>query len=683
MLSATPTQKEILINSISGGNLTNPEVAAFKNGGFIVVWESIPAGVSNMSDIYARRFDENNSPLGPEFQVNTPASKLEINPAVATLADGDYIIVWQAKASGEKYGIYGKRFNAYDSQSLISTGKVLDQLYPRVASFNEDGGFVVAWQGMIDSIYTECPVKKYKGDNSEACNDTYLPPSSWGGRIITKPDVTTRSTGEFYVTYIYKASEDWIDSWFYSPTCQKGEEPYTMMPGAIKEGIRSRTVTFLDQNYTMLCESTGSLLMGIAGQFGKDENASRLTRSLPLYNLSIAALKSNTLLVYGSSYNLSYHLYVGIWHPYTWDILNETRAITTPTTNHKAGGVIGLSDGKLVLTWSLYNPETSESDLYMSVLCSDNTACKSETSSRCTSDWMCASCVEDFECSHIPGNNYCNAGTCVECKTTPHCPSPTASKCVSFTCIPCDVDDDCEHLTLTPYCHNIRQSCVECQSNNDCMTPSKSKCEDGDCVGCVNSADCSHLPGNRDFCILGKCMLNSSISIAGPRKIQESDLLLTALINPEEDTLYPGTVYSWNVTGSINGQKPLQDLIDYVATQDSKYLNNPITLLEKEVEYNFSVSYTNVDGVQLSTTHSILPTCPRGIYHISGSGCIGTCIPVCNVCQDSEECIECVSFAKLDSVTKKCVMNSTLTLSGPSSTSTCSDLRSSAIIGPE
>ena len=107
----------------------------------------------------------------------------------------------------------------------------------------------------------------------------------------------------------------------------------------------------------------------------------------------------------------------------------------------------------------------------------------------------------------------------------------------------------------------------------------------------------------------------------------------------------------------------------------------PASLIEPGVEYNFTVYYINPALANFTSNHNTTPICPRGTFRKVGFGCIGECsVDFCDRCLDETTCIECASFAVLNTTTNTCIMSSTLSISGPSLASTCDDLELNAVI---
>ena len=149
---------EFQVNTETAGDQRDPQVAALSDGGFVTVWESY--GQDGDSDgVFGQRFDAVGNALGTEFAVNTETEYAQVDPAVAGLTDGGFVVAWESEeqdydvGNGEFYdSIFAQRFDSYgatvDGEFLVSTrptSSYYDDRYAAVAGL-EDGGFVVAWE---------------------------------------------------------------------------------------------------------------------------------------------------------------------------------------------------------------------------------------------------------------------------------------------------------------------------------------------------------------------------------------------------------------------------------------------------------------------------------------------------------------------------------------------------------
>ena len=134
-------------NTYTTGNQAMPAVASDANGNFVVVWEGADGSYTG---IVGRRFDASGSPIGGEFPVNSYTTNLQTLPAIASEPSGSFVVVWKSRSQdGSGYGIFGRRFNAFGvaqgSDFQINTYTTIGQDRPSVTS-DAKGNFVVTWQ---------------------------------------------------------------------------------------------------------------------------------------------------------------------------------------------------------------------------------------------------------------------------------------------------------------------------------------------------------------------------------------------------------------------------------------------------------------------------------------------------------------------------------------------------------
>ncbi|MCB9993334.1 MAG: hypothetical protein H6873_06720 [Hyphomicrobiaceae bacterium] len=139
---------EFRVNAYETTDQVDPFVAGLGDGRFVVVWSGSNAN-SASSRINARIFDNTGTALTDEFQVNTSTSTSQFSHAITKLADGGFVITWAQNGGG----IAGQRYDAngdavggeFDINS--TPGNMTN---PSVGALN-NGGFVVGWQGPTGS----------------------------------------------------------------------------------------------------------------------------------------------------------------------------------------------------------------------------------------------------------------------------------------------------------------------------------------------------------------------------------------------------------------------------------------------------------------------------------------------------------------------------------------------------
>ncbi len=145
-----------LVNNGQGGQDGKyqhfPAIATLADGGFVVTW------VSDGTEIYFQRFAAGGGAAGPETQVTIAADPPPTNadgaplpdlmPAVAGLADGTWVIAWV-----EGNDTHQQRFDAagkVDAEIVIETPDAGDA-YPNVAAL-ADGGWIATWNFLANDI---------------------------------------------------------------------------------------------------------------------------------------------------------------------------------------------------------------------------------------------------------------------------------------------------------------------------------------------------------------------------------------------------------------------------------------------------------------------------------------------------------------------------------------------------
>lgn len=161
--SGTPVAGEFQVNSYTTGNqgygsFPAIDLATGTGDGWVATWHSDgSAGTDNdLQSVQARRFSGTDTPLGPDFQVNTFTTTFQSHPMVGSDSTGAFTIVWQ---SGEAFGIPGpdgdddgiaaRRYTAAGAPSgdefVVNTFTDSLQRFASV-DVGPSGQAVIAWQ---------------------------------------------------------------------------------------------------------------------------------------------------------------------------------------------------------------------------------------------------------------------------------------------------------------------------------------------------------------------------------------------------------------------------------------------------------------------------------------------------------------------------------------------------------
>lgn len=139
---------EFLISSVNSKNNREPSIAINKDGAVMVVWAS-DSGDGSMLGVQAQLYTSSGVASGDPIAVNQFSKFHQRSPAVASLSDGNFVIVWisEHQRSENRVDVYARRIAAsgtpLDDEFIVNvTSKPCAT--PTVAPLS-GGGFMAAW----------------------------------------------------------------------------------------------------------------------------------------------------------------------------------------------------------------------------------------------------------------------------------------------------------------------------------------------------------------------------------------------------------------------------------------------------------------------------------------------------------------------------------------------------------
>ncbi|MBR1241576.1 VCBS repeat-containing protein [Bradyrhizobium sp. AUGA SZCCT0274] len=103
-----PSGSELLVNSTTAGNQSDPTITALADGRFVIAWtdDSQTGDDTSLSAVRAQVFDADGAPSGSEFLVNTTMTGNQVEPAITALTDGRFVVAWTdaSQAGGDTSG---------------------------------------------------------------------------------------------------------------------------------------------------------------------------------------------------------------------------------------------------------------------------------------------------------------------------------------------------------------------------------------------------------------------------------------------------------------------------------------------------------------------------------------------------------------------------------------------------
>ncbi len=251
---------EIVVNTTTQGNQTDPQVALDANGDFVVVWQSdgldddglgtavryfagdgtaltgqrrintetagdqrdaavaiAPGGEAvatwtsevNAGGIRAQRFDAGRNPVGDEAQVSVFGLRDQGNPVVAKDAAGNFVVVWESFGQEKdelSQGIFAQLFDSQGApvtaEFQVNTTVDGNQFSPAVV-MNSNGEFVVAWVSDFvtpgGQFRQDIYARKFLADGTPIGNEVLVEDFTTGFQVF--PTVAIDGAGAFVVAW--------------------------------------------------------------------------------------------------------------------------------------------------------------------------------------------------------------------------------------------------------------------------------------------------------------------------------------------------------------------------------------------------------------------------------------------------------------------------------------------------
>jgi hypothetical protein len=173
---------EFQVNTYTPGAQFFPDVTVRDDGGFLVVWGSNGQDGSGQG-VFARRFD-GQAPVGRDFQVTVYTVGDQLSP-VAAVADGRYLVAWNASRDGSGNGVFARAFDAsgapIGAEFQVNSYTLYEQI--EIAISGADGQFFVVWASELA-----------QDGSAEGVFAQRL--TSAGGRIGTEFQVNSYTSGQ-------------------------------------------------------------------------------------------------------------------------------------------------------------------------------------------------------------------------------------------------------------------------------------------------------------------------------------------------------------------------------------------------------------------------------------------------------------------------------------------------------
>jgi hypothetical protein len=141
------------VNQMIQGTQRTPAIAPTPDGGFLIAWQGDGEPETD-ADIFVRKFDAAGVPQTDDISVNTAKLGFQRDPAIAVDSFGNFVVTWEDGASSD---IYARRFRTdgtpLSDDILVNTTTAEFQVRPDIA-MRPNGDFVITWDN-LDDIYAQ------------------------------------------------------------------------------------------------------------------------------------------------------------------------------------------------------------------------------------------------------------------------------------------------------------------------------------------------------------------------------------------------------------------------------------------------------------------------------------------------------------------------------------------------
>jgi hypothetical protein len=200
------TDGKLVNTGYTTGNQVNPSVAMDADGDFVITWQS-EGQDGSLNGIYAQRYTAAGIAQLPVIRANNLTTGEQTNPAIAMYRNGDFVVTWEGQdASGT--GIYLRRYNSAGiaqtaNEIIVNAATAGNQIVPAI-SMDETGNFIIAWQssdGAGEGIYA----KRYNAAGTAQSGDLAVNTTTAGSQREPSVAVTTGDapgSNIFMVTWV-------------------------------------------------------------------------------------------------------------------------------------------------------------------------------------------------------------------------------------------------------------------------------------------------------------------------------------------------------------------------------------------------------------------------------------------------------------------------------------------------
>jgi len=147
--AGAPAGTEFQVNTTATSSQWGPVVTGLSDGGYVVAWYDWSELGTKGVEVRGQIFNASGGTVGTEFTVNTTSASDQTLPDIAALKNGGFVVTWtDFNGDGSFYGVRGQVFTTAGvkegGEFLVNTTTQNYQEEASVTAFG-DSGFIVAW----------------------------------------------------------------------------------------------------------------------------------------------------------------------------------------------------------------------------------------------------------------------------------------------------------------------------------------------------------------------------------------------------------------------------------------------------------------------------------------------------------------------------------------------------------
>ena len=210
----TPDGAEFQINSYTTSSQEHPAVAADDVGNFVVTWEGKYQDdpTSNTTGILAQRYDDSGTRVGDEFQVNSYTTNSQIDPTIGSDPDGNFVVAWSSSfPDGSAGSVQAQRYDdsgtPVGGEFQVNSFTTSYQVAPDIA-LDGQGDFVVVWQstGSYGSDQSQWSIQAQRYEGDGTPDGGEFQVNSYTTSHQYEPAVSADAQGNFVVAWASNGS---------------------------------------------------------------------------------------------------------------------------------------------------------------------------------------------------------------------------------------------------------------------------------------------------------------------------------------------------------------------------------------------------------------------------------------------------------------------------------------------